>query len=165
MLEARRDPLDGADVGGHVFAAHAVAARRAALQHAVLVGQRDAEAVDLQLGDVVDRPVAEAGGAAQAFVEGAQVVFVVGVVEAEHRREVRDGREGFGGPAGDALRRRVGGDEIGMLRLERLQLVQQAIELGVGDLRAIVDVIEIFVAPDLSAQPGQPVVGRTSGHP
>ena len=54
-----RDGADGADVGGDVLAAHAVAARRAADQPAVLVGQRDAEAVDLQLGDVGDRRVAE----------------------------------------------------------------------------------------------------------
>ena len=50
---------DRADVRRHVLAAHAVAARRAAHQPAVLVGQRDAEAVDLQLGDVGDRRVAE----------------------------------------------------------------------------------------------------------
>ena len=45
---------------GHVLAADAVAARRAAHQPAVLVGERDAQAVDLQLGDVRDRRVADA---------------------------------------------------------------------------------------------------------
>ena len=107
---------DRPDVGGHVLAARAVAARRAAHEHAVLVGQRDAQAVDLQLGDVGDRRVAQAGALPHALVEGAQLLLVVGVVEAEHRRQMLDRREALGGPAGDALRRRVRRDEIGMLR-------------------------------------------------
>ena len=44
---------------------------------------------------------------AHALVERAQLLFVVGVVEAEHRREVLDGRKAVGRPAGDALRRRI----------------------------------------------------------
>ena len=42
-----------------------------------------------------DRRVAEAGALADALVERAQLVLVVGVVEAEHRHEVLDGREAF----------------------------------------------------------------------
>ena len=69
--------------------------------------------------------VADARALADTLVEGAQLLFVVGVVEAEHRHEVLDGREPFDRPAGDALRRRIGGDEVGMLGLEPLELVQQ----------------------------------------
>ena len=142
-----------ADVGRHVFAARAVAARRAAHEAAVLVGQRDAQAVDLQLGDV-RRPAASpsAGALAHALVERPQLLLVVGVVEAEHRREVFDGREALDRAAGDALRRRIGGDELGMLRLEPLELVQQAVELLVGDLGIVVDVVALFVVPDRVAQ-------------
>ena len=39
-----------------------------------------------------------------------------------------------------------------MLRLERLQFVQEAIELSIRDLGLVVDVIQIFVAPDLGAE-------------
>src|SRR5437588_186061 len=46
-----------------------------------------------------------------------------------------DGREAFGRPPGHALRRRVGGDEVRMLRLEPLELVEQMVELLVRDLR------------------------------
>ena len=121
-------------------------------QHAVLVGERDAQAVDLQLGDVGDRRVAEARALSHALVERAQLVLVVGVVEAEHRLQVLDGREPFDRAAGDALRRRVGRDEIRMLRLERLELVQQRVERLVGDLRIVVDVVALFVVADLVAE-------------
>ena len=54
LLEAERNGPDRAHVAGDVLAPDAVAARHAADEHAVLVGERDAEAVDLQLGDVRD---------------------------------------------------------------------------------------------------------------
>ena len=103
----------------------AVAARGAAHEAAALVGQRDAEAVDLQLGDVGHRRVAKARAFAHALVEGAQLVLVVGVVETEHRADVLDGGETLGRRAGDALGRRVRGDEVGVLGLEPLELVQE----------------------------------------
>ena len=39
-----------------------------------------------------------------------------------------------------------------MLGLERLELVQQAIELLVGDLGVVVDVVALFVVADRVAQ-------------
>ena len=96
--------------------------------------------------------VAECRALAHALVEGAQLLVVVGVVEAEHRREVLDGREAVDRPPGDALRRRIGRDEIGMLGLELLELVQQPIELLVGDLRIVVDVVALFVMADRVAK-------------
>ena len=123
-------------------------------QPAVLVGERDAQAVDLQLGDVGDRRRrrAPAAPSRDALVEGAQLLLVVRVVEAEHRHEVLDRREALDRPPADALRRRIGGDEIRMLRLEPLELVQQPIELLVGDLGIVVDVVALFVMPDGIAQ-------------
>ena len=85
-----RNRTHGAHVLRDVFAAHAVAARGAANEMAVLVGERDAQAVDLQLGDVANR-VGSAQPAPHALVEGAQFLFVVGVVERQHRGEVLDG--------------------------------------------------------------------------
>ena len=140
--------------GGDVFAARAVAARRAAHQPAVLVGERDAQAVNLQLGDVGDRRL-EPGAFAHALVERAQLLLVVGVVEAEHRRDVLDRLETFDRAAADALCRRVGRDEIRVLRFEPLELVQQRIELLVGDLGVVVDVVALFVMPDGVAELGE----------
>ena len=60
-----------------------------------------------------------------------------------------DGGEAFDRTAGDALRRRIRRDEIRMLGLEPLELVQQPIELLVGDLRIVVNVVALFVMADL----------------
>ena len=61
-------------------------------------------------------------------------------------------REAFGRPAADALGRRIDRDEIGMIALEVLQLAQQRVELGVGDLRGRIDVVALFVMADLLAE-------------
>jgi hypothetical protein len=78
--------------------------------------------------------------------------LVVGVVEAEHRLGVLNRRESFGRAAADALGWRVECNEIRVIALERLELFQQRIELGVGDLRRLMNVILIFVMPDQFAQ-------------
>src|SRR6266705_419030 len=57
ISEAQRDRADRAQVFGDVLADLAVAACRAACQHAVLVYELDREAVELGLGVVVDRPL------------------------------------------------------------------------------------------------------------
>ena len=58
----------------------------------------------------------------------------------------------FGRSAADALSRGVDGDEVRVIALEILELAQQRIELGVGDLRRGVDVIALFVMADLLAE-------------
>ncbi len=54
--------------------------------------------------------------------------------------------------AANPLRGRVGRDQLGMSRLELLQLVHHAIEFRVADLRIVEHVIAILVMPDLFAQ-------------
>jgi hypothetical protein len=70
-LQAQRDLAHRAQVGRDDLAAHPVAARRAHRQHALLVGQRDRQPVNLQLAGVFNRRV---GGQVQkpldALVEG-----------------------------------------------------------------------------------------------
>jgi hypothetical protein len=63
-----------------------------------------------------------------------------------------DHREPGGDTAADALRRRVSGDEIGILALEPLELLDERVELDVGNLGIVEDVIALFVVPDLSAE-------------
>ena len=89
--EPQRDRVDRPQVGGHVLADRAVAARRADREHAVAIGQRDREAVDLGLDDVAERHVVEPAAFEQApiaRVPGAQLVGVARVGEREHRLEV-----------------------------------------------------------------------------
>ncbi len=143
--QRQRNRANRADIGGHVLAARAVAAGGAAAQRSVLVSERDAQAVDLELGHVRDGILATFGALSDALVERAQFLVVVGVVEAEHRHEVLDRVEAFDGTSGNALRRRIDGDEIGVVGLELLELVQQRVELRVGDLGIVVDVIALFM--------------------
>ena len=63
-----------------------------------------------------------------------------------------DGLEPLRGLPGHALRRGIGGDEIGMGVFERLQLAHQRVELGVGDLGVVENVVPLFVMPNAIAQ-------------
>ncbi len=158
--QRQRNRADRPHVGGHVLAVAAVAARRAAHEAAVLVGERDAQPVDLELRDVRDRLVAGTRALPHPLVERAELLDVVGVVEAEHRDEVVDLVEAVDRAAGDALRRRIGGDQLGMIRFEPLELVQQRVELLVRDLGVVVDVVALFVVPNQIAEFAQADVAR-----
>ena len=54
--------------------------------------------------------------------------------------------------AGNALGGRIGRDEVWMLALEGLELLHQRIERIVGDFRIVVNVVALFVMPDLIAE-------------
>ena len=77
-LQAQRHRRNGADVRRHVVALLPVAAREGADQHAALVAQRDADAIDLGFDDVGDvlsgESVGDVGG------EALEVAAAVGVV-------------------------------------------------------------------------------------
>ena len=152
VAQGERDRLDRPHVRRHVLAAHAVAARGAAHEGTVLVGERDAEAVNLQLGHIRHRRVAEPGPLPHALIERAELLLVVRVVEAQHRHEVLGRGEAFDRPAGDALCRGIRRDEIGVIPLERLELFDQRVERVVGDFRVVVDVVALFVVTNLAAE-------------
>ncbi len=63
--------------------------------------------------------------------------------------------------ADHALRRRVGGDELGMLGLDRLQLLEQRVVVGVGDRRRVAHVVVVARgARAARAAPRRVVPGR-----
>ena len=66
--------------------------------------------------------------------------------------EVLDLDEALGGLGPDAASRRVLGGELGMLLLDLLQLVEEAVVLRVGDLRLVEHVVAVQVVLDLLAQ-------------
>ena len=140
----------GAHVGRDVLADRAVAARDAQRQPAAFEAQRQRHAVQLQLADVLD--VRLAAQLVDAPLPVAQFLFVVGVVEREHRRGVRHLDEALARLAAHALRRRIGRDQLRMLGLELLQLVHQAVEFGVADLGIVEHVVAVLVVADLVAQ-------------
>ena len=135
----------------HVLTADAVATRGAAHQPSVRVGQRDAQTIDLELGDV-GHGIRGAKAAPHAVVEGAELRLVVGIVERQHRYSVLDGGKAFRRPPANALCRRVGRDQLGMLRFELAQLAQQRVEFGVRKFGRGVDVVELFVPANLGAK-------------
>ena len=120
-----------ADVGRHVVALLSVAARHGAQQPPVFVGERDGRAVELQFAGVIRR----ADLALDALDELVELVERVGVAQRAHRIAVAHGAELACEVAAHALRRRVGIGELGMRRLQLLELAHHGVELEVADLR------------------------------
>ncbi len=146
----KRHRAHGAHVGRNVFSGRAVAARDAAHQLAAFITQRQRHAVELEFADVLNV------GAPAEFLHPplpiAQLFFAVSVVERQHRRGMRDFDESLARLAADALRRRIGRDQLGMRGLELFQLVHQTIEFGVADFGIVEHVIAVLVMPNLLAQ-------------
>ena len=131
-VQPQRQIADGAQVVRDVIALLAVAARGSEGEDAVLIGQGNGQAVDLEFDDVPDRLAVQQ--LADAFVELAQLGGTVGVVDRQHRHAMADADEPLDRLAADALGGAVGRDQFGMLGLELLQFVEEPIELAVGDL-------------------------------
>ncbi len=159
-MQPERQFANGLQVVRDVVAAFAVAAGGAHGQLAVLVGQRDGHAVDLQFDDVGDRLLAD--HLADALVELAQFVGVVGVVDRQHRQPMLDGRELVDRLAADALGGAVGRDQLGMAGLDVLQLLEELVELPVRDFGLGLDVVFVVVVVDEAAQFSGALCGR--GH-
>src|SRR5262245_21082966 len=58
----------------------------------------------------------------------------------------------FGGMSGNALRGAVRRDEFGMLRFQPAQLLHQRIVFAIGDLRTLLQIVEIIVPTNLVTQ-------------
>ena len=128
---------DRAQVLGHVLADPAVAAGRAADQDAVLIGERDRQAIDLRLGRVAElrggdvEPLQVVG---QAGLPGAQLLLVAGIAEREHLLGMLDLLEAVQRRRPDPLRWRVRRVQLGVLGLDRAQLIEQRVVFVVVDL-------------------------------
>ena len=156
-VEPHRDRHDRPEVVGHVLADLAVAARRPALEHPVAVDQRDREPVDLGLDDVLELGIADPlpsrGSCASA---GSRPAAPRPSGRWPARASAGDGapsraRHGLGA---DALGRRVGGDQLGVLGLDPAQLVEQRVVLLVADLGIVEDVVAVGVVVEDAAELG-----------
>ena len=107
VAQPQRDRLDHPHVRRDVFAPEPVAARDPAPQPSLAIAQRDAQAVDLQLGDVghARRPLDLVHRLPDALIERPHLVLGIGILEAEHGRGMIGGLEGGRRPAGHALGR------------------------------------------------------------
>ena len=130
-LQLLRDHLDLAQVGADVLAGGTVATGRALHEHAVLVAQVDRQAVELGLGGEHQRRPA------QALVDAAHEVthFLVaeGIAQRQHRHRMHDLGEPRGRLAAHRMGHRVGRIQLRMRRLQRLQLTDEVVVLGVGN--------------------------------
>ena len=181
--QPQRNLPDGADVLRHVLTRLAVAARGGLHQHAVLVAQADGQAVELGFGHVVDGRAGQRGlrGGAQrlgavagvgglqfgAALLAGQVVahlFVellgtggrgVGLgADAEHGQRVAHRGEARQHRAAHALGGRIGRAQLGVRGFQRLQFLEQAVVLGVGQLGGIQRVVLVRGALDQAPQLG-----------
>ncbi len=145
-MDGERHRADRAEVVRDVLATDAIAARSADAEAATLIRHRDGEAVDLRLAHHRELLLFEQP--CHAGVPGAELLDVEHVAEREHRLAVDDDAEGRGGLARDALRRRVGCDQLGKALLMVDEFAKEAVVLAVPDLGLIKDVIAIVVITD-----------------
>ena len=159
--------LDGTNVERHVLARGAVAARCRAHESAVLVGKRHAQTVDLKLAGIGDATGTERIlGALEPRVE---LVQIHGIVHGIHAGHVRDRRKLLAHVAAHALGIAVGRHQVGIGRLDFLQLNEHFVEGRVRDFGRIEHVVAIGVVIELVAQLGRARcrlgtgIGRYSG--
>ena len=162
----KRQRRNGFNVRRHLFPYAAVAARDSLQQlgFATLarpITDRHRKAIHLQFANVIN--LVGAAKLVHAPLPGAQLVFVVGVIEREHRRAVPHLDEAFARGAAYPLSRRIRRDQLGIFRLQLLQSVHQHVKVGVADGRLVEHVIEIFVASNLLAQRFHLALNRTWG--
>ncbi len=131
---------DRAEVRRDVLALHAVAARRAAHEHPVLVQQVDRRAVDLRLEHVRDRLVA-AKPLAHVGLPLLQPLVRRHFFKRAHRREVAYLLELRGGRRTDAAGRRVERNELRVLGLDGGELVVERVVRRVLHDRRVLDMV------------------------
>jgi hypothetical protein len=93
------------------------------------------------------------------LVEGPHLVGVHGVVEREHRHPVGHLGEALRRGGAHPLGRGIGAPQLGMGLFQLQQLAEQPVVVGVGDLRAVLEVIQPIVTLDLLHQGVDPAPG------
>ena len=81
-----------------------------------------------------------------------QFFLVVRIVKREHRNRVGNFDKPLARLAPNTLRGRIRRDQLRMSGFELLQLVHQAVEFRIADLRIVEHVIAVLVMPNLLAQ-------------
>ncbi len=137
--QPQRQIADGARVGRDVLAGDPVAAGRRAHHDAGLETQIERRAVEFRLGAI--NQFVDARPLAGPSIELGQLIVVEAVRQRQHRRRMVDRLEGVHRRCADALGWRIGRDERRIFGLQRFQLAEQPVVLGVRDGRLGLDVI------------------------
>ena len=155
--QVARNVGDGKHVGRHVLAHDAVAARRGAHEHALLIGERDAQAVYFELAHIGRGLPQLAFHPVEPFVELGEVH---NVVDGVHARRMADTGELVREIATHTLGVPVGGHQLGMgTSVDHTQLVHQGIEGGVAYHRGIEGIVLIGIAVKKPIQLGGALAG------
>ncbi|RMT83810.1 hypothetical protein ALP40_05455 [Pseudomonas viridiflava] len=153
-VQFERDVTDGAHVDADVLPRRTVAPRRTAHQRPVAVQQTDCQTIQLGLATVLN--LAAAFRQVQPFghttVELMHVVFFECVAQTEHRHFVAHLSERRQRRAADTLSGRVRRDQMRILGFKRLEFVEQAVVLDIGDAGFVQNVIAVVVLIQLCAQ-------------
>src|SRR2546428_2527783 len=146
----KRNAGNGLDVGRDVFTDIPVAPGGSDAVAADLIEEAHGQAIDLQLGDVLELDVSQRS--THALVEFANLLTLEGVGQAQHRCAVSDPGEGVGGRTPHSLCRRVRRDQLRVLRLQLDQLAEERVVLRVGDLGMVEHVVLPVGSIDQTAQ-------------
>jgi hypothetical protein len=150
LPQPQRNRLHRAQVRGHVLAAGAVSAGGTTHEAAVFVAQADGQAVELGFGG--KRSIRVAGFLRDAVDESLHLVVAEGVGQRQHGHRVAHGGELAGRRVAHALRGRIRIGEFGVLGLQRLEFAEQAVVLGVRDVRFVEHVIAMVRVVDAATQ-------------
>ena len=174
----QRNLLQGADVVRHIFAHLAIAARGGLHQHSVFIAQAHRQAVKFQFGHTVHRcavchrlrfrrqrlrrcaftalPLALLGGQvrAQLLLElfcarGRHIGFGA---DGQHRHRMAHRCQAGHGRAAHALGGRIGRQQFGVLKLQRLQPLVGAVVFGVGHFGRVLHVVLVPPQAQLHTQ-------------
>ena len=149
-----RHVLEGADIGGDVFALRTIAAGRGGNKLTALVAQRHRQSVDLRLGGKIDLVVVtELEKTTDAAGEFEHVLLGERVVERQHRQRVADLLEASRRRGTDFLRRRFRGDEFRKAGFDGIEALAQRVIFGIGNPRRVFLIIELVVVLDFQRQP------------
>ena len=151
-MQAQRDAGNGADIGRHVFARGAVAARGRLHEQAVFIAQVDGQAIEFHFGSVVDFCTVKVQAFAYAAVEVDDIVIGKTIVQRQHRHRVRDLLELRQGRRAHAQGGRIRRPEFRMSRFQRLQFDKQLVVLGVGNGGIVEHVVGVQMPIELGSE-------------
>ena len=148
----------GAYIGADVLTRAAVTAGGAAHQMTVLIKQADRQTIQFGFAAVLDySAIAEQVARRQiqpfahAAVEIEQILLLEGIAQTQHRHFVAHLTERRQRRSADPLGRRLGRHQLRVLRLERLEFVEQAVVLRIGNAGFVEHVVAVVVGVDFAA--------------
>ena len=160
----------GTHIGADVLTRAAIAPGGAAHQMAVLIKQADRQTIQFGFAAVLDySAIAEQvtrrqiQSFAHAAVEIEQILLLEGIAQTQHRHFVAHLTERRQCRATDPLGWRLGCHQLRVLRLERLELIEQTVVLGVGNAGFVEHVVAVVVGVNFAAQFGDALGGGLGG--